>query len=668
MFKCKLFGSLKVAGPRGDEICAGAIGHLKQHAKQLNKEQKLHKQRIFLNISLKGIRIIDQQSRKLEHAHVVHKISYISHDKEDRRTFGYIVSLPEGYHLFAFKAEKNAGIITANLKELFHVVYLKHKHEKQAGIESGAEVQEAKQNEIQGDTEPTEFKDENPYAVPKKFQLFEEQRDEDSSYAVPSGIPASHSEIPSNDDDEAVSSGANLLDWTDVNEELEIMQKDLKRSDTRQLLAELGDFDLENNPPRQPDGQNIFSDDPFFSTSTPSPDAFGDGTKDAFSPVAEKSANADPFFPVSDSFSTNASELTTTEGSSNNFGAAFDSCSNNNAFSNSDAFAPAQQEVKTSNSQAFLSEVGDLFSTSSSQSQATAQFGNTWSTSFAGTGSEQQFPTLQPTSNGDSLFASVDSAPSVGLQPEKLSESSKGNADPFAALTGDISDIRGTLPTAIGSNVPQFPKKKPASPMESARVLSPGPSLQPGASVQPTQGPFGAPGMGQQVYPNMNAGGFAQANPFSQSNMQYNNSGYSARMNVPPIPSRPDMPPIPARQDLLQGNGLQSMQQQQQYTPPIPKPYNQSHTGSSSYTTSLSPTPPQPTADPFAGLGGAFSMNQTTTAQEPLYAVVDKSQKKNQTAGQGNSDLFGVFDVSKPVNGTSTSTVNSNEDPFGFGL
>jgi len=168
MFKCKLFGSLKVAGPRGDEICAGAIGHLKQHAKQLNKEQKLHKQRIFLNISLKGIRIIDQQSRKLEHAHVVHKISYISHDKEDRRTFGYIVSLPEGYHLFAFKAEKNAGIITANLKELFHVVYLKHKHEKQAGIESGAEVQEAKQNEIQGDTEPTEFKDENPYAVPKK--------------------------------------------------------------------------------------------------------------------------------------------------------------------------------------------------------------------------------------------------------------------------------------------------------------------------------------------------------------------------------------------------------------------------------------------------------------------------------------------------------------------
>ena len=61
-------------------------------------------------------------------------------------------------------------------------------------------------------------------------------------------------------------------------------------------------------------------------------------------------------------------------------------------------------------------------------------------------------------------------------------------------------------------------------------------------------------------------------------------------------------------------------------------------------------------------------MNQTTTAQEPLYAVVDKSQKKNQTAGQGNSDLFGVLDVSKPVNGTSTSTVNSNEVNYHFDI
>ena len=54
-------------------------------------------------------------------------------------------------------------------------------------------------------------------------------------------------------------------------------------------------------------------------------------------------------------------------------------------------------------------------------------------------------------------------------------------------------------------------------------------------------------------------------------------------------------------------------------------------------------------------------MSQTAASTEPLYAVVDKSQKTNRTAGQGNSDLFGAFDVSKPVNGTSASTVHSNE-------
>ena len=77
-----------------------------------------------------------------------------------------------------------------------------------------------------------------------------------------------------------------------------------------------------------------------------------------------------------------------------------------------------------------------------------------------------------------------------------------------------------------------------------------------------------------------------------------------------------------------------------------------------------SPTPPQPTVDPFAGLGGAFSMSQTTATQEPLYAVVDKSQKTNQTADQGSADMFGIFDNSKSVNGThvsGASTGNSDQ-------
>ena len=346
--------------------------------------------------------------------------------------------------------------------------------------------------------------------------------------------------------------------------------KDLKRSDTRQLLAELGDFDMETNPPRQPDGQTIFSDDPFFKPSTSSASEFFDEMTTASRPATEQVTKSDPFFPVSNEVSVNTVDFTSTVGNSNNFA----------AFDNNDAFAPTQQGGTQSNAQGFFSDVGDLFSGSSALSQAPAQFGNDWSASFTSTRVEHQAPTLRPTVNENSLFSVIDQTPSPELQPEKISEPSNRKDDPFAALTGDISDIRGTLPTASGTNVPQFPKKKPAPPLESTRVISPGPSLQPSASMQSAQGQFANPGFGQQQYPNMAPGGFPQNNPFSQSNMQHNTVGYSAIVNAP-IPSRPDMPPIPTRQDLLQGNGLQSMQgsipqQQQQQIPPIPKPYSQS--------------------------------------------------------------------------------------------
>ena len=43
------------------------------------------------------------------HDHVINKVSYITHDPEDKRTFGYIVSVPgctTGHQLFALKTEK----------------------------------------------------------------------------------------------------------------------------------------------------------------------------------------------------------------------------------------------------------------------------------------------------------------------------------------------------------------------------------------------------------------------------------------------------------------------------------------------------------------------------------------------------------------------------------
>lgn len=48
----------------------------------------------------------------MEYAHPIQRISYISHDNNDKRTFGYIVGTKDGYKLFAIKAMKEVGIST----------------------------------------------------------------------------------------------------------------------------------------------------------------------------------------------------------------------------------------------------------------------------------------------------------------------------------------------------------------------------------------------------------------------------------------------------------------------------------------------------------------------------------------------------------------------------
>ncbi|XP_046846308.1 protein BNI1-like [Xenia sp. Carnegie-2017] len=137
IYKAKLFGFVEVPGPRGDDTCVNAIQKLKQQAKQLKKGANEHKLKITVNITLKGIRLYNDKTLALEHEHPIHKISFISHDPEDRHVFGYIFSPPRSslnearkYCLFAIKSEKLAEVITTQLYELFQVVYKMREHRK----------------------------------------------------------------------------------------------------------------------------------------------------------------------------------------------------------------------------------------------------------------------------------------------------------------------------------------------------------------------------------------------------------------------------------------------------------------------------------------------------------------------------------------------------------
>ncbi len=64
-------------------------------------------------------------------------------------------------------------------------------------------------------------------------------------------------------------------------------------------------------------------------------------------------------------------------------------------------------------------------------------------------------------------------------------------------------------------------------------------------------------------------------------------------------------------------------------------------------------------SDPFASLGGAFSMGNTAATSEPLYSTVDKSRKSNASTEQANTDMFAMFESKQPASS------NAMGDAFG---
>lgn len=132
-FKCKIVGSVDVTSAKGDSVCTEAIKKLKMQALKLNKESGEHKQKVLMYVNLKGIRIVDEKTQKVQHEHPINKISFITHDPDDKRTFGYVCSQPctTGHKLYAIKSEKPAAAVTGTLYELFQIVF---KMRKEAGL------------------------------------------------------------------------------------------------------------------------------------------------------------------------------------------------------------------------------------------------------------------------------------------------------------------------------------------------------------------------------------------------------------------------------------------------------------------------------------------------------------------------------------------------------
>ncbi|XP_040276873.1 disabled homolog 2 isoform X3 [Bufo bufo] len=127
-YKAKLIGIDDVPEARGDKMSQDSMMKLKGMAAAA-RSQGQHKQRIWVNISLAGIKIIDEKTGVIEHEHPVNKISFIARDVTDNRAFGYVCGAEGQHQFFAIKTAQQAEPLVVDLKDLFQVIYNTKKKE-----------------------------------------------------------------------------------------------------------------------------------------------------------------------------------------------------------------------------------------------------------------------------------------------------------------------------------------------------------------------------------------------------------------------------------------------------------------------------------------------------------------------------------------------------------
>ncbi|XP_033738475.1 disabled homolog 1-like isoform X2 [Pecten maximus] len=221
-FNAKLIGVDDVPDARGDRMCQETIYRLKLSVKASGQ----HKQRIIVNVSEEGIKLIDLKTDVVNYTHAVHKISFISRDVTDSRAFGYIFGVGDGTHkFFGIKTEKAAEALVLTLRDLFQVVYEKKKKEME---EAKQKAEDEVQTQI--DTKPAA----NPNVITLGGELAtESSTDDEPVYQVPTnGAPIEDSPehiyaVPSNNGEVKVEKAGNNL--VDLENELETIEQGIEQ-------------------------------------------------------------------------------------------------------------------------------------------------------------------------------------------------------------------------------------------------------------------------------------------------------------------------------------------------------------------------------------------------------------------------------------------------------
>ncbi|KAK6322740.1 hypothetical protein J4Q44_G00075320 [Coregonus suidteri] len=130
-YRAKLIGIDDVPEARGDKMSQDSMMKLKGMAIAFRSQGK-HKQRIWVNISMSGIKIINEKTGVIEHEHIVNRISFIARDVTDNRAFGYVCGAEGQHQFFAIKTGQQAEPLVIDLKDLFQVIFNMKKKESES--------------------------------------------------------------------------------------------------------------------------------------------------------------------------------------------------------------------------------------------------------------------------------------------------------------------------------------------------------------------------------------------------------------------------------------------------------------------------------------------------------------------------------------------------------
>ncbi|NWZ53323.1 DAB2 protein, partial [Haliaeetus albicilla] len=138
-YKAKLIGIDDVPEARGDKMSQDSMMKLKGMA-VASRSQGQHKQKIWVNISLSGIKIIDERTGVIEYDHPVNKISFIARDVTDNRAFGYICGGEGQHQFFAIKTAQQAEPLVVDLKDLFQLIYNMKQNEEDEKKKASSDI------------------------------------------------------------------------------------------------------------------------------------------------------------------------------------------------------------------------------------------------------------------------------------------------------------------------------------------------------------------------------------------------------------------------------------------------------------------------------------------------------------------------------------------------